>query len=320
MKKAKIIICTIFFVIVIFIGFIWVYGPNFNIYILPPSAQKYGEIALDIIDKNGLYSNSKDWKEIKDFIKQDISKSKTYDDVLEILNDKIKIAGGKHSFITTKTELLSEDKNQVMPSYEIKENILILNIPSFAGQKDEANQYVNILIEAIKNEVFDGIILDMSLNGGGNMEPMILGLSQLIPDGELFYFVDNKGSSTPIILENGYINAGSYNLNIDIDKPKLKIPIAIITSENTGSSGEMTLLCFRGLENVKTFGQSTAGYATINKSFVLYDGSYIQITCGNVKTRTNENFGEDPIKPDIVTERPYEDSITWIKEVLKSNI
>jgi C-terminal processing protease CtpA/Prc len=146
------------------------------------------------------------------------------------------------------------------------------------------------------------------------MSPMIVGLSQLFPDGELFSFIYKNGASSSVILSNGSINAGGYPVKISADGKKLNVPIAIITGENTGSSGEMTLLCFRGLVNVQTFGQNTAGYATVNKSFFLYDGSIIQLTCATVEARTGEVFGEDPIAPNIQSTDAYRDAVAWLSQ------
>lgn len=315
MKKIKILLGLVLVVAVGIIALIYQYGPNYNLYIFPPSPQKYGKIALNIINSNGLYTDTEEWNTTKKTITSDITKAKSYNDVLTILNDKINIAGGKHSFITTATELSPNETSPAeMPTYEVQENVLILRMPSFSGTLAEAEQYAGILAQAIHEETFDGVIIDMSLNSGGDMSPMIVGLSQLLPDGELFSFTYRNGSSNPIILSNGSVNAGGFDLKLQIDQTKLNVPIALVTGAETGSSGEMTLLSFRGLQNTRTFGQNTAGYATVNQSFWLYDGSSIQITCGNVTTRTGEVMGEEPIQPDVTTETAYELALDWIEQ------
>ena len=80
----------------------------------------------------------------------------------------------------------------------------------------------------------------------------------------------------------------------------------------TASSGEATLLCFRGLDNVRTFGVPTAGYASANVPYTLTDGYRLVITTSCDKARTGEVFCDDPIEPDVETDTPLEDAVSWI--------
>jgi C-terminal processing protease CtpA/Prc len=80
----------------------------------------------------------------------------------------------------------------------------------------------------------------------------------------------------------------------------------------TASSGEATLLCFRGLDNTRTFGSPTAGFASANQAFPLKNGYSLVLTTGCDVARTGEVFCDDPIAPDVETETPLEDAISWI--------
>ena len=89
-------------------------------------------------------------------------------------------------------------------------------------------------------------------------------------------------------------------------------PVAILTNELTASSGEATLLCFRGLQNVRVFGVPTAGYASSNVPYPMPDGSQLVLTVGSDVTRTGEEFCDAPIVPDSLTESPMEEAIAWL--------
>ncbi|WP_226323810.1 hypothetical protein [Streptococcus dysgalactiae] len=41
------------------------YGPNFNLYLFPPSVQKYGDIALERLDTLGLYAQGEQWNKTR---------------------------------------------------------------------------------------------------------------------------------------------------------------------------------------------------------------------------------------------------------------
>ncbi|MEV8607654.1 S41 family peptidase [Amycolatopsis sp. NPDC051373] len=75
-------------------------------------------------------------------------------------------------------------------------------------------------------------------------------------------------------------------------------PVAVVTSALTGSSGEATLIAFRGLARAATFGQPTAGFATGNAVFRLSDGAELLITTVQEMDRTGRVYGNTPIAPD----------------------
>lgn len=88
--------------------------------------------------------------------------------------------------------------------------------------------------------------------------------------------------------------------------------MAILTDDRTASSGEATLICFRGLDYVRVFGGPTAGYASANQPFALPGGDQLILTTGCDVARTGEVFCDDPIAPDVVTDSPLEDALEWI--------
>ena len=105
-------------------------------------------------------------------------------------------------------------------------------------------------------------------------------------------------------------------VGIEIES-RINCPVAILTDEETASSGEAVLLCFRGLDNVRVFGSPTAGYASANESIILDNGSILALTVSCDIARTGEIFCDDPIVPDVETESPEEDALLWLKENIK---
>ena len=91
--------------------------------------------------------------------------------------------------------------------------------------------------------------------------------------------------------------------------------VALLTDEWTASSGEAVLICFRGLENTRTFGSPTAGYCSCNQPFPLPGGSRLVLTTGEDIARTGEVFCDDPIEPDVMTETPLEKALEWLTKL-----
>ena len=149
-----------------------------------------------------------------------------------------------------------------------------------------------------------GAVIDLRGNSGGNMYPMIAAVHRFLPDDLLRF--RNRKNSMPV--DNDYI----LNVVGIARQAMIDCPVAILTNELTASSGEATLLCFRGLQNVRVFGTPTAGYASSNVPYPMPDGSQLVLTVGSDVARTGEEFCDAPIVPDSLTESPMEEAIAWL--------
>ena len=72
----------------------------------------------------------------------------------------------------------------------------------------------------------------------------------------------------------------------------------LVAAIDAASSAEVTLLTFRGLDNVRTFGEPIAGYASANVVLDYPDSRSLMLTTAKDKACTGEEFAEDPIAPD----------------------
>lgn len=155
-------------------------------------------------------------------------------------------------------------------------------------------------------------MLDLRGNIGGDMGPMATAVSSLLPDGELVYY-HYRSYDIPVTLKNGVVsNAGTGGRSL-YPEEKLNVPVAILTDDMTASSGEALTLCFRGLENTRTFGAPTAGYTSVNMLYNMYDGAQMYLTVAFDKARTGEIFKETPIEPDVATDSPLEAALEWLR-------
>ncbi|MGY3777897.1 S41 family peptidase [Isobaculum melis] len=293
---------------------VYTYGPNYNFYLFPPSPEKYGQYAIERMDREGLYTQSKEWADTKEEVLKEIKKADSYEEVLPLLEKAIGVAGGKHSFIMTENELEESNNENIFPTSEEKEGVLYVKLPAFSGMlnKDEAQKYVDILSQVINKKTYHGIIIDLQENTGGDMHPMITGISNLIPDGRQFSFIDKQDSKTDINLENGRLADESDSVKNEKTEKIKTIPIAVLINEMTASSGEMTALCFKGLDNVQFFGKNSAAYTTVNTSIPLYDGTYLQLTTAKIEDRTGKIYQNDSIVPDVETENARSEAEKWL--------
>ena len=190
-----------------------------------------------------------------------------------------------------------------------REGILYLKVPAFTGDAQAAKAYAEKLSAALRKDDYQAVVVDLIDNTGGNMYPMIAGLSSLLPDEDLFQFVEKNGSKSAVSRSD---ILKQFGLEQTDEKAK-KVPIAVLTNERTGSSGEMTVLAFKGLENVKIFGQPTASYTTGNNYYQLYDGAVLLLTTSSILDRTGKLYENEAIQPDVLTDQPLEEAESWLK-------
>lgn len=292
------------------------YGPTFGFYLVPPSAETYGKNALSTIDKNGIFAGNDEWKSTYNECLKMIENAKSYDDTYDAIRKALSVGGGKHSMLMTKSESqdTTESYDEVLPTVSLDGDIAIIKLPDFLGTAEAGQKYAKVAEDFIheNRDKIKGIVLDLRGNTGGDMGPMATAVSSLLPDGELVYY-HYRSYDVPVTLKNGVVsNAGTGGKSL-YPEEKLNVPVAILTDDMTASSGEALTLCFRGLENTRTFGAPTAGYTSVNMLYNMYDGAQMYLTVAFDKARTGEIFKETPIEPDVATDSPLEAALEWLR-------
>ena len=266
--------------------------------------ESYVKKAVHIMDKNGIYAQGPEWEKAKEEALS--AQPSNLEEAQEIVLKAGKVAGGKHTYLMTADEVNDNDTSSwEMPTVKLLENgIAYVKLPAFSGNAEEGVKYANTVLKAIP-DALQGVIIDLRSNRGGNMYPMIAAVHRFLPNDNIIQLRTRRN--------NMKINV-EYVLRVAnvAQQAHINCPVALLTDEWTGSSGEAVLLCFRGLENARTFGSPTAGYASCNQPFNLPGGSQLVLTTGEDIARTGEVFCDDPINPDVLTETPYEAALEWI--------
>ena len=194
----------------------------------------------------------------------------------------------------------------------IEDRICMIHLPAFAGDDENCLRYARTVLDSIPDTV-KGVCIDLRGNHGGNMYPMIAAVHRFLPDDIFLKFKMRRRFQSVMPINKEFV---AKIVGIDIE-PRINCPVAILTDEATASSGEAVLLSFRGLDNARVFGSPTAGYASANESIIFYNGSILALTVSCDIARTGEVFCEDPIVPDVETDSPEEDAMSWLKDNIK---
>ena len=270
----------------------------------------YVKSSIRIIDKYALYADG-DWSVERKTYLDEAKSLDNFDEAHELVKNALAFAGGKHSTLLAPVTDTASYEEMAPEAYMLEDGIAYVKLPAHSGVKVSDDVYTHTVLDFLQGHLdAAGVVIDLRDNRGGNMYPMISAVAPLLPDGILLKFQTRKRTS-PISLD---FVVRSMGLNpVEMAKFPGDTPIAILTNDMTGSSGEATLLCFRGLENARTFGAPTAGYASSNQVFPMSDGYSLVLTIGRDVARTGEVFCDDPIEPDVLTESPLEDAVAWIQ-------
>jgi hypothetical protein len=182
-------------------------------------------------------------------------------------------------------------------------NIGYLRIPSMpVANKEEFStkaQNLNDSLCSLLTKNIKGIILDLRLNGGGAMHPMILGVEQLLKQGHVGSFRVKKEDNW-FINNNGFYVDTSLLSKITpactIDAQN--IPVVMLISPATGSAAECLIISFKGRKNIVLLGSATAGYVTVNAGFPINDMAFMNLAIGYSADRNGKVY-TTAIAPDI---------------------
>lgn len=131
-------------------------------------------------------------------------------------------------------------------------------------------------------------LIDLRLNGGGNLWPMLLGLRPLLGDGPHMSMVkgDTVESRFGVDARGAWIHwEGAAAPEVQLawgdpapaSLPRVSGKVAVLIGPWTMSSGESLAICLRGRERTRTFGENTAGLTTVTNAYPLSDGSILNL-------------------------------------------
>jgi carboxyl-terminal processing protease len=214
--------------------------------------------------------------------------------------------------------IMNEWKKGVFIQTQILDkNIGYLRVPyiSFDADRsklDKKSQSLNDSLCSLLDENVKGIVLDLRLNGGGAMYPMMLGLEQLLQYGKVGSF-ENKDHQSWILKDDGFY---LDTMLLTAITPKCKVlnkdlPVAILIGNGTGSSGEFLAISFKNRKKTVFIGTETAGYITTTRGFKINDAVTLLIAVGYGKDRTGQIY-ENALQPDMHSSDP--DSFNDIKK------
>jgi carboxyl-terminal processing protease len=252
--------------------------------------------AIERIQQTALQADRVDWKAARAGALRRIARGDTVGGI-RYLVAQLK---DKHSFYMPAVEarIRAEDRRTdgLQLESEMVRGKAYVRIPGYPfAHVDRDRAFVTALRERIGILAAKqpcGWIVDLRANTGGNMHPMIDGLSGFLGNGPIGYYVGrSEKRQWPLTRVPGIPTAP------DLSGAR----IAVLTGPRTASSGEVVTVAFRGRPHTRSFGQPTAGMSTANSTIKMSDGSLLLLMSSILADRTGASYG-DAIAPDEVIE------------------
>lgn len=206
-----------------------------------------------------------------------------------------------------------------------------LRIPVVLAQ-DSASvvAYANRINDSLLNllrQGAKGVIIDLRLNQGGNMYPMIAGLRSLFKEGIVsesytFEFGDKNGS--PVFFRHDSLLTDFYKIKLNRYADYSHLPVAVLIGPSTASAGECTAASLTFRERSVLIGEESMGLTNGNDGFLLLPEIGFNLAVGVLKNGKGQRLDE-AIAPQILVEggdnfsslqndRKVQRAIAWIQK------
>ena len=252
------------------------------------SVKIFVDSALNIMQKHSMYSGKVNWKEVRLKVKDLAAHAKNYANAGEAVKYAFNALGDRHGW------LVLDDKDYRNPDFKpdtgrLSANIkaaaakgpkvyagkvdgyVYISIPFFGGQDTVSmNAFAQRIQDSLCNYLSrdtKGVILDLRLNAGGNLYPMVVGVSNIYGSqyekGKSFAgdweIKDHQVKLSETFYARLKTNCGDYT----------HLPVAVLVGPVTGSSGEFLAIGFSTRPNSILIGERTAGFTTANMGYLL---------------------------------------------------
>jgi len=294
--------------------------------VISPLAQGYLDQMISLMQNNSVNRRTVDWDMMRTRVFAAAGGAQRISDLSPAIVAALQVLGDGHSAVVTLSgQVLSAPTRacnaSVVGTPIVPPTIGYVRIGTFSGNGSAATQFANGIdaaIRAVDRDDLIGWIVDLRGNGGGNMWPMVAGVGPILGPGVVGFFIDPDGVERTWVYRDGGALLDGVPLEVVTIPHTLKRPgprVAVLTDNGIASSGEATVIAFKGRPNTRSFGEPTCGLSTANRGFALNDGAILLLTVSTMADRTRTVYG-DSVFPDEVIVNPaavVDRAIEWLE-------
>lgn len=283
---------------------------------LPDSVATYLATSLRLLETYALNRNFVDWPQLRQQCYQQAQGARTIRELLPLYPPLFAQLRDDHGWLTYQGKTVRWRNPDRIPyanatvktALAQKPGLLVKLLPHRIGyirlpgisaggslaQQQAAAVVVRDSVARLFGQRVKAWILDLRLNDGGAMAPMLAGIAPLLGEGHLGGFVDHTGQAQ----EQWWLKQGNFYLDTlavtALPAPAHHVPanrpIAVLLSGLTASSGEIVAISLKGRPATRFFGEPTYGATTANTSYPIQGTSYLTIAGSVDADRTGQVY------------------------------
>ncbi|MCX2892733.1 S41 family peptidase [Stenotrophomonas lactitubi] len=274
------------------------------------------QAATRIVREHALFSSKVDWRSVEGESVLGVVARETPWQMERRVRSVLRMLGDHHSALQTPDDLIvaaRESGPKFKPTFNrIDSDAALISLPPFSGndpsQIDSFVSFFHSEFSRLHDEGVKHWIVDLRLNSGGNMWPMLSALSPLLGTGRVGGTESRDGTT-----DSWAIDPAPWSVP-DLTRDS----VAVLLSSKTASSGEAVAIAFSGRPRTRSFGTHTGGYSTSNKSFDLPGGYRLHVTSAIFMDRAGRKYPSG-VEPDSLELSLSEDgaeqkALSWLRE------
>ena len=287
------------------------------------SARNFIDSALSFARHNSVYRNKLNWTAITDSVKTSSTGAKSILEAMPAMAQLYRLTGDYHGFVLyrgkyykwwrpskktdTTVHKVLEVKFKMKPLIEqqlLEKGYGYLSIPrnnpNHAHQTDTIANQIQDSLAKLTPARLKGLIIDLRLNSGGSMFPMILGIGNIIDKGKQGSFYDPASQTSTAWGVKGldiYVGNDTKCSVLKFCTVNPAIKVVVLISPKTASSGEATAISLKGQKNVYFIGETTGGFTTANDS-IDFTNDLSAFFATAVEADRNDKLYYDNVLPD----------------------
>ncbi|HWA65041.1 MAG TPA: S41 family peptidase [Mycobacteriales bacterium] len=273
------------------------------------AAHAYLRRALTLIEQRDIFAERVRWAVEWRSLSRRFERSPTIGTADSLIEQALSDIGDRHGYIVTKTAQRPGPSSSLTIPYGrvLAGEIGYLSLPATTAQPGSANavRYASrgeALVRSLYRRGAKGWVVDLRLNGGGDIFPMLLAIGGLLDGDRVLGFRDRSGSTTWIGYRDSALYVGDKRvMAAPVAEPEIpaNARVALLVGPETVSSGEAVVVALHGRPDTRTFGLATAGEAVAVSRYPLAGRRVLEMSSAYDVDRFERAY-IGPIPPDTV--------------------
>lgn len=285
------------------------------------------DTTIKIMQRKALVADKVDWVKLSTELKQQTARvsnvkqaafafTRLFDELKDIhgaffYRDTMFRSSGKIKNLNKINEITNTElkKGAKLVATMLSNRIAYIRIPVVLVQDTlKVVQYANRLNDSVVSLMQQkplGLIIDLRLNQGGNMYPMIAGLRSLFNSGtvsESYTYEFKDENRSPVFCRNDSLICDYYKIKINNYKDYSNTRVAVLIGPSTASAGECTAASLTYRSPSVLIGEESMGLSNGNDGFLIFPEDIgFNLTVSILKNGKGELL-DNVIKPAILVE------------------